>query len=95
MPPLRKFLAFSALALPAALGGCFGNDDRPVEVLAIGEPSSTFVGGAQLPLAAQQLRAATTEGLVAFDEPMHPNAHLYAPERYEEAVEALWRELGP
>lgn len=68
MPPLRKFLAFSALALPAALGGCFGNDDRPVEVLAIGEPSSTFVGGAQLPLAAQQLRAATTEGLVAFDE---------------------------
>ena len=68
MPPLRIFLAFCALALPAAVGGCFGNDDRPVEVLAIGEPGSTFAGGAQLPLAAQMLRAATTEGLVAFDE---------------------------
>ena len=68
MPPLRLLLTLCALALPATLSGCFGSDDRPVEVLAIGDPGSTFVGGAQLPLAAQLLRAATTEGLVAFDE---------------------------
>lgn len=68
MPPLRLLLTACALAAPLALGGCFGDDDRPVEVLAIGDPGSTFVGGAQLPLAAQLLRAATTEGLVAFDE---------------------------
>ena len=66
MPPLRPLLA--PLALLTCLSGCFGNDDRPVEVLAIGEPGSTFAGGAQLPLAAQLMRAATTEGLVAFDE---------------------------
>ena len=66
MPPLRPFLV--PLLLLACLSGCFGNDDRPVEVLAIGEANSTFAGGAQLPLAAQLMRAATTEGLVAFDE---------------------------
>ena len=68
MLPLRTLLAFCIVSLPAALTGCFGAGDRPVEVLAIGEPNSTFVGGANLPLAAQLLRAATTEGLVAFDE---------------------------
>ena len=68
MPPLRPFLALCALVLPATLAGCFGADDRPVEVLAIGEPGSTFTGGFNLPLAAQLMRAATTEGLVAFDE---------------------------
>ena len=68
MPPLRKLLAFYALCWPALLTGCFGAADRPVEVLAIGDPGSTFAGGAVLPLAAQLLRAATTEGLVAFDE---------------------------
>ena len=68
MLPLRTILAFCALCLPTALVGCFGAGDRPVEVLAIGEPDSIFVGGANLPLAAQLMRAATTEGLVAFDE---------------------------
>ena len=68
MPPLRTFMALCALWLPAALAGCFGADDRPVEVLAIGAPGSLFAGGATLPLAAQLMRAATTEGLVAFDE---------------------------
>lgn len=68
MLPLRPFLALSALLASLGLSGCLGNDDRPVEVLAIGEPGSIFTGGAQLPLAAQLLRAATTEGLVAFDE---------------------------
>ena len=68
MAPLRSFLAICALSVLAALAGCFGADDRPVAVLAIGEPGSTFASGSNLPLAAQLLRAATTEGLVAFDE---------------------------
>ena len=68
MPPIRIFFTLCTLCGPLALAGCFGADDRPVEVLAIGEPGSTFAGGASLPLAAQLMRAATTEGLVAFDE---------------------------
>ena len=64
MPPLRLLLTLCALALPATLSGCFGSDDRPVEVLAIGDPGSTFVGGAQLPLAAQLLRADHLVGFV-------------------------------
>ena len=68
MLPQRTFLLFGALCLSAALTGCFGSGDRPVQVLAIGEPGSIFGGGANLPLGAQLLRAATTEGLVAFDE---------------------------
>ena len=68
MLPLRNFLPLCALCLSSALSGCFGTGDRPVQVLAIGEPGSIFAGGANLPLGAQLLRAATTEGLVAFDE---------------------------
>ena len=68
MSPHRPLLALCAVLLPLGLSGCFGAADRPVEVLAIGDPGSTFTGGSQLPLAAQLLRAATTEGLVAFDE---------------------------
>jgi len=68
MPPLRSLLTACALVVPLATGGCLGSDDRPLEVVAIGDPGATFVSGAQLPLAAQSLRAATTEGLVAFDE---------------------------
>ncbi len=59
-------LAFAALSL--ALSGCLGGDDRPVRVLVIGDPGSTFAGGARLPQAAQTLRAAAFEGLVGFDE---------------------------
>lgn len=50
------------------LAACSGNDDRPVEVLAIGEKTSTYAEGAVLPLGAQLYRAATAEGLVGFDE---------------------------
>ena len=50
------------------LAGCFGSDDRATEVVAIGEPGSIFQGGPNLPMAAQALRAASGEGLVAFDE---------------------------
>ncbi len=68
MPSYRILSIACALTAPLVLAGCIGSDDRPVEVLAIGDPGSTFAGGAQLPLAAQLLRAATSEGLVAFDE---------------------------
>lgn len=57
-------LAFFALMLAA----CTRDNDRPVGVVVIGETSSTFIGGARPPLAAQILRAATAEGLVGFDE---------------------------
>lgn len=58
-----------AMLLPALLlGGCFGADDRPVEVAAIGNSDAAFAVGPRLPAPAQMLRAATFEGLVAFDE---------------------------
>ena len=68
MAVLRSLLAACALTLPLTLGACFGGDDRPVEVLAIGDPASVYSIAAQLPLAAQLLRGATNEGLVGFDE---------------------------
>lgn len=65
---LSRLALLSLAALPLALGGCLGGDDRPVRVLVIGDPGSTFAGGARLPQAAQILRAAAFEGLVGFDE---------------------------
>lgn len=57
-----------AILAPALLlAGCFGGDDRPLQVAAIGPSPSTFASGARLPVAAQLLRAATVEGLVGFD----------------------------
>ncbi len=60
----RKLLLLPLLALAA----CGGDADRPVEVAAIGDPGSPFAGGPRLPVAAQLVRSATAEGLVAFDE---------------------------
>lgn len=58
-----------ACLLPALmLGGCFGTDDRPVEVAAIGTPDAAFAAGPRLTGPAQLLKAATSEGLVGFDE---------------------------
>lgn len=58
-----------ALLLPVlALSGCLGSDDRPVEIAAIGDPAAAFANGPRLPAPAQLLKAATAEGLVAFDE---------------------------
>jgi ABC-type transport system substrate-binding protein len=65
---LRRLALLSFAALPLALSGCLGGEDRPVRVLVIGDPGSTFAGGARLPQAAQTLRAAAFEGLVGFDE---------------------------
>lgn len=66
MLPRRLLLILVTTALP--LAGCFGAADRPVEVVAIGDAGSMFAASADLPVAAQLLRAATVEGLVAFDE---------------------------
>lgn len=66
---LRRRLALLSLAtLPLALGGCLGDDNRPVRALVIGDPGSTFADGPRLPQSAQVLRAAAVEGLVGFDE---------------------------
>ena len=56
-----------ALAAALLLASC-GSNDAPVSVVAIGGAGSPFETGARLPPAAQQVRAATAEGLVAFDE---------------------------
>lgn len=56
-----------ALGLIALLGGCFGDEERPVEVAAIGTSAAAFVSGPQLSYPAQLLRGATYEGLVGFD----------------------------
>ncbi len=63
-----SFRTLVILPLLAALVACGGDGDRPVEVVAIGDPSSPFASGARLPAAAQLVRSATGEGLVAFDE---------------------------
>lgn len=62
---LRRLLP---LTLAFALGGCFGDDDRPVQVAVIGPSAAAFAPGPRLPVAAQLFRAATVEGLVGFDE---------------------------
>ncbi len=57
------------LCLVLALGGCGPSGPRgPVEVAIVGEPASLFQQGVRLSAAAQHLRGATTEGLVAIDQ---------------------------
>lgn len=50
------------------LAACGSSDDSTAQIVAIGEPSDPFVKGMHLPFAGQIIRAATAEGLVAFDE---------------------------
>lgn len=67
MPAFRH--RFTAIVpLLALLSSCDGSDDRPVEVVVLGDPAAAFAGGPRLPTAAQLIRSATAEGLVAFDE---------------------------
>lgn len=65
---LRSIFCFVG-TVALALTGCapFGSDG-PVEVAVIGEPGSLFEEGLRLSPAAQHLRAASQEGLVALDE---------------------------
>jgi peptide/nickel transport system substrate-binding protein/oligopeptide transport system substrate-binding protein len=55
---------FAALTLAA----CDTGDDSTARIVAIGDKGDPFRLGARLPFAAQLVRAATAEGLVAFDE---------------------------
>jgi oligopeptide transport system substrate-binding protein len=64
----RPICATLHLALAAALSGCGGSDDRQViGVATIGEPKAPFERGLRLSPPAQQVRAATAEGLVSLD----------------------------
>lgn len=62
---LRSILLSLALG---AIAACGGDSDRPVAVAVIGEAAAPFATGPRLPVAAQLLRSATSEGLVSFDE---------------------------
>jgi len=50
------------------LAGCGLSDNASVNIVYIGSPDSPFRNGVFLPPPAQQVRAATAEGLVGFDE---------------------------
>ena len=60
--PVAAFLAALSVA------GCGSADDSTVSIAFVGAPRAAFAGGVFLPPAAQHVRAATAEGLVAFDE---------------------------
>ena len=62
--PVRRLFATLALALLAA---CGSGGRETVHVVAIGAPGDPFQSGIRLAPAGQLTRAATTEGLVAFD----------------------------
>ena len=66
MPRFVRLIALALLVMP--LASCFGTGDRPVQVVAIGDPQSLFSADPRMPYAARMLRAATVEGLVGFDE---------------------------
>lgn len=64
--PLR--LVLPVILAAGLVAGCDNTSDRAVEVAVIGDPGSPLASGARLPLAAQLVRSATAEGLVALDE---------------------------
>ncbi|CCA94256.1 ABC transporter substrate-binding protein [Novosphingobium sp. PP1Y] len=68
MLPTRK--AFRALAplVALTLGACSGFDNSTLNVAVIGELSDPFQSGKDVTASGQLIRAATVEGLVAFDE---------------------------
>lgn len=62
---MRFWLLFLAAPALSSCGPSGGNG--PIEVAIVGTQESLFEKGVRLPLAAQHLRAATNEGLVALD----------------------------
>lgn len=62
---MRICTLIAALAVLASCGP--SGEDGPIEVAIIGEPGSQFDQGVRLSTAAQHVRAATVEGLVALD----------------------------
>ena len=69
--PVPLFHKSSCVLLALLLGGCGSDDQDAVRLAVIGDAASPFETGAKLPLAAQLLRSATTEGLVAMDAEGH------------------------
>lgn len=65
---LRALRLILVVCFAGAVAACSGESDRPVAVAVIGDPAAPFATGPRLPVAAQLLRSATTEGLVSFDE---------------------------
>ena len=66
--PTRPLMIAVAAMMAAVLGGCNSSTDSQLNVVAIGEPDDPFEKGVRLSPAGQLVRAATAEGLVAFDE---------------------------
>ncbi len=66
--PIRPFAISAAALMAAVLGGCNSSTDSQLSVVAIGDPDDPFEKGVRLSPAGQLVRAATAEGLVAFDE---------------------------
>jgi len=65
----RALAVIAAVIAPALLAGCgAAGDEGTAEIALIGEPGALAEKGLRLSPAAQQLRAATVEGLVAFNE---------------------------
>lgn len=64
---LRIAVATAASVAVLLLAGCGKGDDSTVDVVVVGAPDSLFETGARLSPAAQLVRAATVEGLVALD----------------------------
>ncbi len=60
--------SFATLMTAAQLAGCGSHQGTMVDIVAIGAPDSAFESGGRLPPAAQLLRGATAQGLVALDE---------------------------
>lgn len=64
----RTVLPVMAALAMIPLAACGSSDDSAFSVAAIGQADDPFRTGVRLPPAGQLVRAATTEGLVAFDE---------------------------
>ncbi|MCB2048621.1 MAG: ABC transporter substrate-binding protein [Novosphingobium sp.] len=65
----KQFWRFAVAAIAAFLvNACGSSGDSQVKVVVIGEPDDPFESGVRLSAAGQLVRAATVEGLVAFDE---------------------------
>lgn len=64
----RLLAPLASLATLALLAGCGTKDDATVDIDVIGAPDDPFESGLRLSLAGQLVRAATSEGLVSFDE---------------------------
>lgn len=67
MPPRFVLPVIAALSV-LPLAACGGSDTSALGVAVVGAPDDPFASGVRLPPAGQLVRAATTEGLVAFDE---------------------------